>query len=157
MRSIQIELSLHRNRAQQWHIAFEYRTAEVGIALKGRIAEPSAALEGHLVEPSVALEGHPVEQGVILKGCPAEPDMDLDLDLDSGETGSDFADVIRETVDSCSVLVALIGRQWATIADEQGRRRLDLPRIFRTADLWLIHAADCCSRYSSWTCCGVRY
>src|SRR5437016_14391335 len=31
----------------------------------------------------------------------------------------------------------------------------DLPRAFRTADLWLIHAADCCSRYSSWTCCGV--
>ena len=40
------------------------------------------------------------------------------------------------------------------------RRRtqeVDLPRAFRTADLWLIHAADCCSRYSSWTCCGVRY
>jgi len=34
---------------------------------------------------------------------------------------------------------------------------IDLPRVFRTADLWLIHAADCCSRYSSWTCCGVRY
>ena len=33
----------------------------------------------------------------------------------------------------------------------------DLPRAFRTADLRLIHAADCCSRYSSWTCCGVRY
>ena len=33
----------------------------------------------------------------------------------------------------------------------------DLPRTFRTADLWLIHAADCRSRYSSWTCCGVRY
>ena len=33
----------------------------------------------------------------------------------------------------------------------------DLPRAFRTADLWLIHAADCCSKYSSWTCCGVRY
>jgi hypothetical protein len=33
----------------------------------------------------------------------------------------------------------------------------DLPRAFRTADLWLIHAADCCSRYSLWTCCGVRY
>ena len=37
------------------------------------------------------------------------------------------------------------------------RHFLDLPRAFRTADLWLIHAADCCSRYSSWTCCGVRY
>jgi hypothetical protein len=35
--------------------------------------------------------------------------------------------------------------------------RADLPRAFRTADLWLIHAADCCSRYSLWTCCGVRY
>ena len=33
----------------------------------------------------------------------------------------------------------------------------DLPRAFRTADLWLIHAADCRSRYSSWTCRGVRY
>ena len=38
-----------------------------------------------------------------------------------------------------------------------GRDVVDLPRAFRTADLWLIHAADCCSRYSSWTCCGVRY
>src|SRR5260370_30160624 len=28
---------------------------------------------------------------------------------------------------------------------------VDLPRAFGTADLWLIHAADCCSRYSSWT------
>jgi hypothetical protein len=37
------------------------------------------------------------------------------------------------------------------------RVRFDLPRAFRTADLWLIHAADCCSRYSLWTCCGVRY
>jgi hypothetical protein len=36
-------------------------------------------------------------------------------------------------------------------------RMSDLPRAFRTADLWLIHAADCCSRYSLWTCCGVRY
>ncbi len=27
----------------------------------------------------------------------------------------------------------------------------DLPRAFRTADLWLIHAAICCSMYSSWT------
>ena len=51
----------------------------------------------------------------------------VDLDPDSSETGSDFAEVIRETVDSCSVLVALIGRQWETIVDEQGHRRLDDP------------------------------
>ena len=35
--------------------------------------------------------------------------------------------------------------------------KFDLPRAFRTAYLWLIHAADCRSRYSSRTCCGVRY
>ena len=35
--------------------------------------------------------------------------------------------------------------------------RADLLRTFRTADLWLIHAADCRSRYSFRTCCGVRY
>jgi len=33
----------------------------------------------------------------------------------------------------------------------------DLPRAFRTADLWLVHAADCRSRYSLRTCCGTRY
>jgi len=34
---------------------------------------------------------------------------------------------------------------------------VDLPRAFRTAYLWSIHAADCRSRYSLRTCCGVRY
>jgi len=33
----------------------------------------------------------------------------------------------------------------------------DLPRTFRTAGLWLIHAADCRSRYSLRACWGVRY
>ena len=47
--------------------------------------------------------------------------------MDSIEPGLDFAEVIREAVDSCAVLVALIGRQWATLADEEGRRRLDNP------------------------------
>ena len=44
---------------------------------------------------------------------------------------------------------------WAT----NGRNGVafDLPRAFRTAYLWLIHAADCRSMYSSRTCCGVRY
>jgi hypothetical protein len=42
---------------------------------------------------------------------------------------------------------------WAV---EQARAN-DLPRTFRTADLWLIHAADCRSRYSLRACRGVRY
>jgi len=58
------------------------------------------------------------------------PDVRVFMDLDSIEAGLDFAEVIREWVDSCAVLVALIGRQWATLADEQGRRRLDNPDDF---------------------------
>ena len=55
------------------------------------------------------------------------PDARVFMDVDSIEPGRDFAEVTREAVDSCAVLVALIGRQWATIADEEGRRRLDAP------------------------------
>ena len=32
---------------------------------------------------------------------------------------------------------------------------IGLPRVFRTANLMLIHAASCRFRYSSWTSCGV--
>jgi hypothetical protein len=52
------------------------------------------------------------------------------MDLDSIEPGLDFAEIIEQAVGSCSVLVALIGRQWATLTDEQGDRRLDNPDDF---------------------------
>ena len=55
------------------------------------------------------------------------PDAHVFMDLDSVEAGLDFAEVIRDAVGSSSVLVALIGRQWATVSDEEGRRRLDDP------------------------------
>jgi hypothetical protein len=55
------------------------------------------------------------------------PETRIFMDLDSIEPGLDFAEVIREAVESCAVLVALIGKQWATLADEDGRRRLDDP------------------------------
>lgn len=55
------------------------------------------------------------------------PDVRVFMDLDSIEAGLDFAEVIREAVDSCAVLVALIGRQWVTLADEEGHPRLDDP------------------------------
>jgi hypothetical protein len=58
------------------------------------------------------------------------PGVRVFMDLDSIEAGLDFAEVIREAVDSCAVLVALIGRQWTTVADEQGRRRLDDPNDY---------------------------
>jgi hypothetical protein len=49
------------------------------------------------------------------------------LDLDSIEAGLDFAEVIRNALNSTALLVALIGRQWTSSVDEEGRRRLDNP------------------------------
>jgi len=55
------------------------------------------------------------------------PDVPVFLDMDSIEAGTDFAEVIREAIDTCAVLVALIGGQWVTLLDEEGRRRVDHP------------------------------
>jgi len=37
---------------------------------------------------------------------------------------------IEESVASCDVLIAIIGRHWVVTSDEQGRRRLDNPEDF---------------------------
>ena len=49
------------------------------------------------------------------------------IDVASIEPGLDFAEVIAGEVGACDVLLALIGRQWSTIADEDGHPRLDDP------------------------------
>jgi hypothetical protein len=55
------------------------------------------------------------------------PMVPVFMDLDSIEPGLDFADVIGDAIGSCSVLLALIGRRWTTLVDEDGSRRLDNP------------------------------
>jgi hypothetical protein len=47
--------------------------------------------------------------------------------VDSIEAGLDFVEVIRDAVSSCRVMVVVIGQQWVTLTDEEGRRRLDDP------------------------------
>jgi WD40 repeat protein len=49
-------------------------------------------------------------------------------DIDSIKLGDDFVDEITTAVGSCDVLLALIGDQWLTITDNQGRARLDNPK-----------------------------
>jgi hypothetical protein len=51
-------------------------------------------------------------------------------DVDSIELGEDFIEVINTAVESCDVLLALIGDRWLTIADQGGRPRLDNPADF---------------------------
>jgi hypothetical protein len=58
------------------------------------------------------------------------PDAQVFIDLDSIEKGLPFAEAIHSALDSCTVLVALIGHQWVTLTDEEGHRRLDNPDDF---------------------------
>src|SRR3954469_9297982 len=51
-------------------------------------------------------------------------------DIDSIEPGDDFVDVITTAVQSCDVLLALIGDRWLTMTDGEGRRRIDDPDDF---------------------------
>jgi hypothetical protein len=46
-------------------------------------------------------------------------------DTDSIPGGDDFVETITNPVRSCDVLLALIGSRWLTLADGDGRRRLD--------------------------------
>lgn len=48
-------------------------------------------------------------------------------DLDS-QRGVDFRDQVDEAIDSCVVLLAVIGPRWLRVQDESGRRRIDHPR-----------------------------
>ena len=52
------------------------------------------------------------------------------MDIDAIEPGLDFVEVIEQAVGSCDALIALIGKQWLTITDDAGLRRLDNPEDF---------------------------
>ncbi len=51
-------------------------------------------------------------------------------DIDTMDFGVDFVEEIERAVSVCDVLIALIGRSWLTVGDEQGNRRLDDPEDF---------------------------
>jgi hypothetical protein len=53
--------------------------------------------------------------------------MQVFIDVDTIEPGSDFTATIVREVASCDVLIALIGPTGSTITDPRGRRRLDDP------------------------------
>ncbi len=52
------------------------------------------------------------------------------MDVDTIEGGVDFIKVLEDAVQSCDVLIALIGRQWLSVTDKDGKRRLDSPEDF---------------------------
>lgn len=50
-------------------------------------------------------------------------------DIDTVRAGEDFHDVVERSVQSCDILIAIIGKQWLTISKESVRR-LDEPDDF---------------------------
>ena len=52
------------------------------------------------------------------------------MDVSAIEPGRDFRRAIDQQVASCGVLLALIGKRWATAQNESGARRLDDPMDF---------------------------
>jgi hypothetical protein len=62
-------------------------------------------------------------------------DENVFMDVDTIQVGADFTEAITSAVGSCDALIALIGRDWATVTDETGRRRIDDPDDFVRLEL----------------------
>jgi hypothetical protein len=54
----------------------------------------------------------------------------LFMDIDTLAPGVDFVEAIEQAVGSCEVLIVVIGRDWLSVKDKAGRRRLDDPGDF---------------------------
>ena len=51
----------------------------------------------------------------------------LFMDVDTIPLGANFVKVLREAVAKCDVLLAVIGRNWIDVTDDDGNRKLDNP------------------------------
>lgn len=56
-------------------------------------------------------------------------------DVETIEPGVDFIDAINRALQSCSVLLAVMGQRWLTIADATGRRRIDDPHDYNRLEV----------------------
>jgi hypothetical protein len=56
-------------------------------------------------------------------------------DMHDIDDGADYRDVITEKVGKCGALLVLIGKQWLTLTDKDGKRRLDDPRDLVVAEI----------------------
>jgi hypothetical protein len=47
------------------------------------------------------------------------------MDVDTIEPGDDFRKVLKNAVETCDVVLVMIGKQWLSMTDAKGQRRLD--------------------------------
>jgi hypothetical protein len=55
------------------------------------------------------------------------PEVPVFRDVETIEPGIDFVEAINKALESCGILLAIIGPRWSTMADAAGKRRLDDP------------------------------
>jgi hypothetical protein len=58
------------------------------------------------------------------------PKNQIFIDVDNLDPGVDFVEAIEQSVGSCDVLIAVIGKRWLISSDQEGSRRLDNPDDF---------------------------
>ena len=52
------------------------------------------------------------------------------MDVDTIRPGEDFVEVIEQAIATSDVLLAVIGRRWTDLKDDEGNRRIDDPLDF---------------------------
>jgi LCCL domain/TIR domain len=63
------------------------------------------------------------------------PEAHIFRDVETIEPGMDFVDAINAALESCGVLLAVIGPHWSSIQDDTGKRRLDDPADYTRLEL----------------------
>src|SRR5262245_1594715 len=52
------------------------------------------------------------------------------IDVDAIPLGMDFRQILNAEIAKCDVVLVMIGRRWASVTEQSGRRRLDNPSDF---------------------------
>lgn len=63
------------------------------------------------------------------------PAVPIFRDIETIEPGVDFVDAIDRALQSCGILLAVIGPRWGSQADSAGRRRLDDPNDYTRLEI----------------------
>jgi hypothetical protein len=51
-------------------------------------------------------------------------------DVDDIPLGSDFREIVKDSIESCDAVLVIIGSTWCDVMDDEGRKRLDNPTDF---------------------------
>lgn len=63
------------------------------------------------------------------------PQVPLFRDVETIEPGVDFVEAINRALQSCGVLLAVIGPRWVSLTDASGKRRLDDPNDYTRLEI----------------------